>query len=80
MKAEIDEAIVRGGYLSILFHPFLNDGDDKLKAFEEVVSYLAGKRDEGVVWLARCRDVADWLEVHPSVVGSDPLWDETVWR
>lgn len=80
MIAEVDEAIVRGGYLSILFHPFLNDDAERLKAFEHVVSYLASKREEGIIWLTRCNDVQKWLRENPDKTGSDPVWDETVWR
>ncbi|CZT23379.1 uncharacterized protein RCC_09093 [Ramularia collo-cygni] len=39
--AQIDEGIVRGGYLSILFHPFLSNSPERLQAFETVVAYLA---------------------------------------
>jgi hypothetical protein len=77
---QIDGAIERGGYLSVLFHPFLNNSPERLKAFEAVVSYLAQKRDEGKIWLARCRDVQVWLKEHPDTVGSDPHLDETQWR
>jgi hypothetical protein len=78
--AQIDGAIERGGYLSVLFHPFLNNSPARLKAFEAVVSYLARKRDEGAIWLARCWDVQAWLKEFPDTVGSDPQPDETQWR
>jgi hypothetical protein len=77
---QIDGAIERGGYLSVLFHPFLNNSPERLKAFAAVVSYLAQKRDEGKIWLVRCRDVQVWLKEHPDTVGSDPHLDETQWR
>ena len=78
--AQIDGAIARGGYLSVLFHPFLNNSPERLNAFEAVVSYLAQKRDEGTIWLARCQDVQAWLKKFPDTVGSDPQLDETQWR
>lgn len=77
---QIEDVIARGGYLSVLFHPFLNDSPERLRAFETVVSFLARKRSEGTIWLARCRDVQAWLMEHPNVVGSDPGLDETQWR
>jgi hypothetical protein len=80
MISQIDDAIARGGYLSVLFHPFLNNSPERLQAFEAVVSYLAQKRSEGTIWLARCRDVQVWLKEHPDVVGSEPDLDETQWR
>lgn len=78
--SQIEGAIATGGYLSTLFHPFLNESVERLRVFEMVVSYLAKKRDEGVIWLARCREVQEWLRERPDTVGSDPLWDETSWR
>lgn len=72
----------KGGakYLSFLFHPFLNNSPERLQVFEDVVKYLAEKRDQGQVWLARCCDVSEWIRQHPGMVGADPGWDETVWR
>ena len=78
--AQIDGAIARGGYLSVLFHPFLNNSPERLNAFEAVVSYLAQKRDEGTIWLASCQNVQAWLKKFPDTVGSDPQLDETQWR
>lgn len=80
MISQIDAVIARGGYLSILFHPFLNDSPERLRALENVVSYLARKRSEGTIWLARCQDVQAWLRDHSHLVGSEPDLDETQWR
>ncbi|EME84215.1 uncharacterized protein MYCFIDRAFT_163048 [Pseudocercospora fijiensis CIRAD86] len=49
-KADIDHAIERGEFLSMLFHPFLTTSEERLSAIEDVVSYLAQKRDEGAIW------------------------------
>lgn len=80
VTSEIDDAIARGGYLSVLFHPFLNNSPERLQAFEAIVSYLASKRDEGTIWLAKCEDVQKWVQEHPDIVGSEPDLDETQWR
>ena len=81
--AQVDHAIDAGGYLSLLFHPFLNAEPERLRAFEEVVQYLAKKRDRGEVWLARCCDVAQCVLANPDLVPSgfeSPILDETIWR
>ncbi|KXT08504.1 hypothetical protein AC579_9214 [Pseudocercospora musae] len=49
---QIDEAIATGGYMSILFHPFLNNSEERLQAFEDVVKYLSIKSRSGDIWLA----------------------------
>lgn len=80
MIEQIDAAISSGDYLSILFHPFLNASLERLQAFEAVITYLADKREEGSVWLARCNDVQAWVREHSGVVGKDPGWDHSSWR
>lgn len=78
--AEIEKAIERGGYLSVLFHPFLTNNPERLLAMESTAKYLAQKRDQGEIWLARCKDVEQFLYLNPKTVGSDPQWDMTSWR
>ncbi|KAI1747526.1 carbohydrate esterase family 4 protein [Xylaria castorea] len=75
---QINETIEHGGFLSLLFHPFLTTSSERIEAMETVIKYLARKRDEGVVWLARCRDIAAHLHHHPNTVGDDPIWDMTL--
>ncbi|KAF2650008.1 glycoside hydrolase/deacetylase [Lophiostoma macrostomum CBS 122681] len=78
---QVDRAITDGGYLSLLFHPFLNAQHERLQVFEEIVRYLAEKRDRGDIWLARCCDVTEWINAHPSLVPSgSPVLDEITWR
>lgn len=79
-RQEIDQAVEKGGFLSLLFHPFLTNIPERLQAMEETMQYLVQKRDEGVIWLARCGEIANWLHEHPDVVGGDPQWDNSTWR
>ena len=77
---QIDEAIEKGGFLSLLFHPFLTNLEERLQAMETVIQHLVKRRDEGKVWLARCRDVEEWVRQNPKVLGEDPTWDNSSWR
>lgn len=79
-KAEIDKVIENGRFLALLFHPFLTNQPERLEAFETILEYLVQKRDEGKIWLARCRDVEEWVREHPDSVGTDPGWDLSQWR
>ncbi|KAI7536904.1 carbohydrate esterase family 4 protein [Hortaea werneckii] len=79
-KEEIDQAIAKGGFLSLLFHPFLTNMPERMQAMESVLEYLAMKRDQGKIWLARCSEIADWLHAHLNAVGGDPKWDTSTWR
>lgn len=77
---EIDGAIRDGQFLSLLFHPFLTHSVARLSAMERIIQYLARKRDEGTIFLARCRDIEDHIRKYPDTVGDDPVWDASQWR
>lgn len=79
-KSEVDQAMKTGGFRAILFHPFLTDRPERLDAVETMIKYLVEKRDQGEIWLARCRDVAEYVKEHPESVGTDPKWDMSSWR
>jgi len=77
---EVNAAIQAGGYLSLLFHPFLTNEPERLAVVEEVLQQLAEKRNRGEIWLARCEDVAAHITQHPDAVRNDPGWDLSSWR
>jgi len=77
--AQIDEKIEKGGFVSFLFHPFLNNTPERLEAMQTVLRHLAKRRDEGQIWLAMCRDVEAWVREHPDSLGEDPRWDDSTW-
>lgn len=77
---QVDEAIDKGGFLSLLFHPFLNNDEDRLHAMETVLQHLVKRRDEGKIWLAKARDIEEWVREHPGILGEDPQWDNSSWR
>ena len=79
-KKEVDSAIERGGYVSLLFHPFLTDRPERLNAMENVLKYIAEKRDQGIIWLQRNRDIDEWVRKNPGMLGEDPQWDLSSWR
>lgn len=74
----IDEVVEEGGYLALLFHPFLTVGKEKLAAMESVLEHVKSKGDE--VLLAQCKDVADWVLSRSEAFGDDPGWDNAEWK
>lgn len=50
-----------GGYISILFHPFLQTSEEKFKALEEVIQRISTDQD---LWVAPCNEVARWVTEH----------------
>lgn len=78
--SEIDKTIETGGFLAPLFHPFLTDCEERFDAMESVLKYLVQKRDEGTIWLARCRDIEEYIRQYPSSASTDPRYDRSAWR
>lgn len=54
----IDETVKEGGYLSVLFHPFLQISEEKFAVLERVLKRIAGDQD---IWCAPCGVVASWV-------------------
>ncbi|KAH6874406.1 hypothetical protein B0T10DRAFT_498870 [Thelonectria olida] len=78
-RMEIDKTIESGGFLSVLFHPFLTNTPERLEAMEFVLRYLNEKRDAGEIWLTRCKDVDEYVRKHPNAVGQDARLDLSSW-
>jgi peptidoglycan/xylan/chitin deacetylase (PgdA/CDA1 family) len=62
LMARIDETVKAGGFLSILFHPFLQTSEDKFEVMEEVLKRISG---DGNIWVAPCKEIAQWVREHP---------------
>ncbi|KAK3348994.1 hypothetical protein B0T25DRAFT_458114 [Lasiosphaeria hispida] len=60
--AKIDEVKRTGGYLSILFHPFLQTSEERFEVLEEVLRKISEDPD---IWCAPCNQVAKWVLEHP---------------
>ncbi|KAK3317599.1 hypothetical protein B0T19DRAFT_294613 [Cercophora scortea] len=61
LMAKIDEMIKTRGYMSILFHPFLQTSEEKFTIMEEVLARISGDPD---IWCAPCDQVAQWVTDH----------------
>ncbi|KAK3385354.1 hypothetical protein B0H63DRAFT_472774 [Podospora didyma] len=61
LMARIDEVVRAGGYMSILFHPFLTTDDDKMVVMEDVLGRVAA---DPAIWCAPCDQVAEWVAGH----------------
>lgn len=61
LMSRIDEVVEKGGYLSVLFHPFLITNEQRLSVLEDVVKRIAN--DERI-WVVPCNQVARWVGEH----------------
>jgi peptidoglycan/xylan/chitin deacetylase (PgdA/CDA1 family) len=59
--AALHDAVRRGEFLSLLFHPFLADAGDRLEAMRAVLTDLRALVDAGRVWCAPLREIATWI-------------------
>jgi hypothetical protein len=62
LMARIDETVKVGGFLSILFHPFLQTSEDTFEVLEELLKRISG---DGDIWVAPCKEIAEWVREHP---------------
>lgn len=58
---KFEEVKREGGFVSVLFHPFLTTGRERLDVLEEVLEYL---RFDEEIWVAPCVEVAKWVSEH----------------
>jgi peptidoglycan/xylan/chitin deacetylase (PgdA/CDA1 family) len=60
------QGVVRdGGHLTLLFHPFLEEQEDRLEVMRGALEELQHLVEDGLVWCAPQRDVASWVRERP---------------
>ncbi|KAI0438548.1 hypothetical protein F4803DRAFT_554933 [Xylaria telfairii] len=79
LVARIDRLMEEGGYVALLFHPFLTDSEERHRVMEEVLDCVKEKEKQGL-WVAKCDEVAEWVLKNESSFGSDPGWDLSEWK
>lgn len=75
----VDRVVEEGGFLSLLFHPFLQTSEERMRVMDEVLAYVKSKGDQ--VWVPKCEEAADWiLKKGEESFGNDPEWDRAEWK
>ncbi|KXX77091.1 Peptidoglycan deacetylase [Madurella mycetomatis] len=69
LMGRIDEAKETGGFLSILFHPFLQTSEEKFGVLEDVLKKISADEE---IWVAPCREVAEWVADHHQLIEPKP--------
>jgi peptidoglycan/xylan/chitin deacetylase (PgdA/CDA1 family) len=57
----LQEAIRGDGHLSLVFHPFLTEPEERFEVVREALTRVRGRVDEGDLWCAPYREVSEWL-------------------
>jgi hypothetical protein len=71
-------SVVRdGGHLALVFHPFLEELEDRFEIMRGALEELSDLAENGVVWCAPCRDVASWVRERPETFTNDLQLDPT---
>lgn len=66
LMKRIEKVKSEGGYISVLFHPFLTDREERFEVLREVVERIAA---DGELWVAPCDEVSGWVKDHGSDFG-----------
>jgi peptidoglycan/xylan/chitin deacetylase (PgdA/CDA1 family) len=66
-----------GGHLTLIFHPFLEEGDYRFEVMRGALEELRDLVDAHTVWCAPHSDVASWVRGHPADFGNEPQLDPT---
>ena len=72
------QGVVRdGGHLTLVFHPFLEEREDRFGIMRGALEAVRDLTQDGLVWCAPCRDVASWVRKRPGALGNGLRLDPT---
>jgi hypothetical protein len=66
-----------GGHLTLLFHPFLEDQEDRFEVMRGALDELRDLAEDGLVWCAPHRDTVSWVRERPEAFGNHLQLDST---
>jgi peptidoglycan/xylan/chitin deacetylase (PgdA/CDA1 family) len=72
------QGVVRdGGHLTLLFHPFLEEREDRFEIMRGALEELRDLAQDGLVWCPPYRDVVSWVRERPGAFGNGLQLDAT---
>jgi peptidoglycan/xylan/chitin deacetylase (PgdA/CDA1 family) len=72
------QGVVRdGGHLTLLFHPFLEEQEDRFEIMRGALEELRDLAEDGLVWCAPYQDVVSWVCERPEAFGNGLQLDPT---
>ena len=72
------QGVVRdGGHLTLVFHPFLEEQEDRFGIMRGALEAVRDLTQDGLVWCAPCRDVVSWVRERPGAFGNGLRLDPT---
>ncbi len=72
------QGLVRdGGHLTLLFHPFLEEREDRFEVMRGALEELRDLAEDGLVWCAPSRDMVTWVREPSKAFGNGLQLDPT---
>ena len=65
LSSELEKAVQNRSYLSLLFHPFVEDNEEYFAAMRSALEELQKLVHAGSIWCVPCHEVAQWMLNHP---------------
>ena len=69
LSSALQDAVRDGGHLTLLFHPFLEEQEDRFEIMRGTLEELRDLAEDGLVWCPPYRDVVSWIREHPEAFG-----------
>jgi peptidoglycan/xylan/chitin deacetylase (PgdA/CDA1 family) len=77
LSSALQGVVRNGGHLTLLFHPFLEEQEDRFETMRGALEELRDLAEDGVVWCAPYRDVASWVRGRPGAFSNGLQLDPT---
>jgi len=77
LSSALQGVIRNGGHLTLLFHPFLEEREDRFEVMRGALEELWELAAHGLVWCAPCRDVVSLVRERPEAFGNGLQLDTT---
>ena len=72
------QGVVRnGGHRTLLFHPFLEEQEDRFEVMRGALEELRDLAQDGLVWCAPYREIVSWVRERPEPFGNGLQLDPT---
>ena len=78
VRAALHKSVQNGDYLSLLFHPFLEESKEHFEVMRSLLEELKRLVQDGSVWCTPCHNVADWMLRHPTDFADGLSLDTTI--
>jgi peptidoglycan/xylan/chitin deacetylase (PgdA/CDA1 family) len=77
LLAAVEDALATGGHAVLVLHNWMIELE--LDAVRDVLARVREGVEDGSLWTAPCREIADWIVEHPADFPDQPLLDDTSW-